>query len=104
MILALETSDLRILNKIEFADELIETSSGLISQSKTNWRKLNLEREYRTIRKALINAGLMTSNLDSLYSDWQRWREESKMRASERLPWHWTSINGGRDSCDGLGL
>jgi hypothetical protein len=27
----------------------------------------------------------MASNLDSLYSDWQRWREESKMRASERL-------------------
>jgi hypothetical protein len=29
------TSDLRILNKVEFADDLIETSSGLISQSKT---------------------------------------------------------------------
>jgi hypothetical protein len=45
----------------------------------------DLELEYRTIRGALINAGLMTSNLDSLYRDWQRWREESKMRASERL-------------------
>ena len=45
----------------------------------------DLEREYRTIRQALIDAGLMTDNLDSLYGDWQRWREESKTRASERL-------------------
>jgi hypothetical protein len=29
------TSDLRILNKVEFADDLVDTSSGLISQSKT---------------------------------------------------------------------
>jgi hypothetical protein len=29
------TSEFRILNKVEFADDLIETSSGLISQSKT---------------------------------------------------------------------
>ncbi|HEY2486372.1 MAG TPA: hypothetical protein VGI36_14570 [Candidatus Binataceae bacterium] len=27
----------------------------------------------------------MTNNLDSLYNEWQRWREESKMRASQRL-------------------
>ena len=46
---------------------------------------IDLEREYRTIREALISAGLMTDNLDSLYSDWQRWRDESKKRASERL-------------------
>lgn len=44
----------------------------------------DLEREYRTIREALIKAGLMTSNLDSLYSDWQRWRAEAKMPASDR--------------------
>jgi hypothetical protein len=44
----------------------------------------DLEREYRTIREALIKGGLMTSNLDSLYSDWQRWRAEAKMPASDR--------------------
>lgn len=44
----------------------------------------DLEKEYRTIRQALINAGLMTSNLDGLYGDWQRWRDEAKSRAAQR--------------------
>lgn len=46
--------------------------------------KTDLEREYRTVREALIEAGLMTDNLDSLYSDWQRWSQESERRASVR--------------------
>lgn len=53
------TSDLRILNKVEFADDLIETSRGLISKLKTTGGT-DLERKYRTIREALINDGLMT--------------------------------------------
>jgi hypothetical protein len=63
---------------------LTETNRGLIAQLKT-LGETELELEYRTIRGALIDAGMMTSNLDSLYRDWQRWREESKIRASERL-------------------
>ena len=47
--------------------------------------KPDLEREYRTIREALISAGLMTCSLDSLHGDWQRWRDQSRTRASERL-------------------
>ena len=47
--------------------------------------KTELEREYRTIREALVRAGLMTGSLDSLHGDWQRWRDESRTRASERL-------------------
>jgi len=61
-----------------------ESAKLAISESMAT-DETELEREYRTIRQALMDAGLMTDNLDSLYGDWQRWREESKTRASERL-------------------
>jgi hypothetical protein len=38
---------------------------------------IGLEQEYRSIRQALIDAGLMTSSIDALYADWQRRRNES---------------------------
>ena len=60
-------------------------SAKLVTSELMATGETDLEQEYRTIREALINAGLMTSNLDSLYGDWQRWRGESKIRASERL-------------------
>ena len=62
-----------------------QQQSANLAISELMTTETDLEREYRTIRQALIDAGLMTDNLDSLYGDWQRWREESKTRASERL-------------------
>ena len=38
---------------------------------------IQLEQEYRVIRQALINAGLITGSIDALYADWLRWRNES---------------------------
>ena len=38
---------------------------------------IGLEQEYRSIRQALINAGLMTGSIDALYADWLRWRNDS---------------------------
>jgi hypothetical protein len=38
---------------------------------------IDLEKEYHSIRRALINAQLMTGSIDALYSDWLRWRNES---------------------------
>lgn len=38
---------------------------------------IGLEQEYRSIRQALVNAGLMTGSIDALYADWLRWRNDS---------------------------
>jgi hypothetical protein len=40
---------------------------------------INLEREYRSTRAALGNAGLdMNGSIDALYRDWHRWRDRSQ--------------------------
>jgi hypothetical protein len=40
---------------------------------------VNLEKQYRLTRAALVSAGLdMTGSIDALYQDWRRWREKAK--------------------------
>ena len=40
---------------------------------------ISLEREYRSTRAALGNAGLdMNGSIDALYRDWHRWRDRSR--------------------------
>jgi hypothetical protein len=42
---------------------------------------LRLDEEYRLTRAALVDAGLdVTDSIDSLYSEWRRWRERSDSR------------------------
>ncbi len=38
---------------------------------------VNLDADYRSIRAALVNAGIdMTDSMDALYRDWRRWRDK----------------------------
>jgi len=39
---------------------------------------IDLEQEYRSVRQALIRAGLMIGSIDALHADWQRWVNDSK--------------------------
>lgn len=40
---------------------------------------IDLQKEYRSTRAALVNAGLdMNGSIDALYRDWCRWREQPK--------------------------
>jgi hypothetical protein len=40
---------------------------------------LKLDKEYRSTRAALVNAGVdMTGSMDALYRDWRRWRDKSE--------------------------
>jgi len=44
---------------------------------------LKLDEEYRSIRAALIKAGInMTDSMDALYRDWRRWRNKSHSLAA----------------------
>jgi hypothetical protein len=51
----------------------MDTNPDLVMTDST----IGLEQEYRSIREALINAGLMTGSIDALYADWLRWRNTS---------------------------
>jgi len=48
---------------------------------------INLEKEYRSTREALVNAGLeMNGSIDALYHDWHRWRRQPKtLGATDRV-------------------
>jgi len=44
---------------------------------------VNLDAEYRSIRAALVNAGIdMTDSMDALYRDWRRWRDKPRSLAA----------------------
>ena len=51
----------------------MDTNPDLVMTDNT----FGLEQEYRSIRQALVKAGLMTGNIDALYADWRRWRNDS---------------------------
>ena len=45
---------------------------------------IDLEQEYRSVRQALVRAGLMVGSIDALHSDWQRWVNDSKSGVGRR--------------------
>ena len=47
---------------------------------------IDLEQEYRSVRQALVRAGLMIGSIDALHADWQRWVNDSKSAVGRRRP------------------
>ncbi|MBV8134474.1 MAG: hypothetical protein JO121_02370 [Deltaproteobacteria bacterium] len=45
---------------------------------------IDLEQEYRSVRQALVRAGLMIGSIDALHADWQRWVNDSKSAVGRR--------------------
>src|SRR5215472_9197196 len=59
---------------------------------------IDLEQEYRSVRQALVRAGLMIGSIDALHADWQRWVNDSKSAVAAVVR-HGMSINGGLTTC-----